>query len=745
MKQILLFICLVISFITKAQAISQFQLNFETASAEIYGKDATVIENALEELSLPFAAYHVEIIGHTDNVGGLGYNKTLSTNRAKTISDYLKSKGFDPAKITASAKAYLQPIASNASEEGKSKNRRVTVSIFFPSKVTDIGGLKLREEIYTIDASNPKTLEYKSGTKIRIPADAFVDKNGTPVSGNIDVSYIEYRDPIDFILSNIPMDFTIGGETTHFNSAGMCKILASKNGEPVYLRDNNEIKIDFKLTQEIPNLNFYNFDTIANKWTELSKLTGSGNIGFGANDVIEEFDYNAALCNFDDCAVVYPLSKKGVDFTTSSAYGLFLAEEKRNDSIARFNHLQDSVSLIKMRLEDPERAEKVSKLMDSINQNFMKIKALDAEIAKKAPYYKVRKISNKEEQMTIQIRYKAIRNIVTVDFSNTYWTYDIKQNPQLGESFFKTKWDVCFIKLVNNKCTIQFMDKSSMVTLTGVTLINSNIQKSEEQELINAMNSGPEIQKKKKSKPATLKTKLLNQNIRYNKLIAAYEAGYDYSLTGKKIYNNNPVMRCFFEKSKQYMQPEELTMTAQEWYQYFDLNKEMMANRYRTLQISEPCRQAELKRQQLFKEQEEQRQKEAIITNNASQLTQTLNISSLGIFNCDQISRLGEPLIVDADYLDDKGNTLNPVMIYLINSRINGILCYNGYNGYSPMHFAYGKTSDNTILAFDSDGNSYVINASDFRKSTNGKSGKITLRMKKIADIKNKEQLLAMF
>lgn len=193
------------------------------------------------------------------------------------------------------------------------------------------------------------------------------------------------------------------------------------------------------------------------------------------------------------------------------------------------------------------------------------------------------------------------------------------------------------------------------------------------------------------------------------------------------------------------MQPEELTMTAQEWYQYFDLNKEMMANRYRTLQISEPCRQAELKRQQLFKEQEEQRQKEAIITNNASQLTQTLNISSLGIFNCDQISRLGEPLIVDADYLDDKGNTLNPVMIYLINSRINGILCYNGYNGYSPMHFAYGKTSDNTILAFDSDGNSYVINASDFRKSTNGKSGKITLRMKKIADIKNKEQLLAMF
>lgn len=72
---------------------------------------------------------HIEISGHTDNVGTYGYNKTLSENRAKAVYEYLVSEGIDPIRLSYIGYAFEQPIESNDSEEGRALNRRTEFKV----------------------------------------------------------------------------------------------------------------------------------------------------------------------------------------------------------------------------------------------------------------------------------------------------------------------------------------------------------------------------------------------------------------------------------------------------------------------------------------------------------------------------------------------------------------------------------------------------------------------------------------
>ncbi len=66
------------------------------------------------------------IVGHTDNQGGLEYNMDLSNRRAQAVRDALvRDQGIAPARLSAWGAGYLAPVASNRTEEGRAKNRRV--------------------------------------------------------------------------------------------------------------------------------------------------------------------------------------------------------------------------------------------------------------------------------------------------------------------------------------------------------------------------------------------------------------------------------------------------------------------------------------------------------------------------------------------------------------------------------------------------------------------------------------------
>ena len=69
--------------------------------------------------------YKIDIVGHTDNVGTDKANLTLSENRAKAVKDYLISEKVSESRITSSGLGESNPIATNDTKEGRTKNRRV--------------------------------------------------------------------------------------------------------------------------------------------------------------------------------------------------------------------------------------------------------------------------------------------------------------------------------------------------------------------------------------------------------------------------------------------------------------------------------------------------------------------------------------------------------------------------------------------------------------------------------------------
>lgn len=67
----------------------------------------------------------VNIVGHTDSTGTEEYNQALSERRAASIKNYLIEQGVDANIITTSGMGESQPIATNATAEGRAQNRRV--------------------------------------------------------------------------------------------------------------------------------------------------------------------------------------------------------------------------------------------------------------------------------------------------------------------------------------------------------------------------------------------------------------------------------------------------------------------------------------------------------------------------------------------------------------------------------------------------------------------------------------------
>jgi general secretion pathway protein A len=82
---------------------------------------------------IKLSAYNPEsqivVEGYTDSMGNYYYNKNLSKIRADTVKEYLISKGIPPSKISTIGKGSENPIQSNATREGRNKNRRVEIKV----------------------------------------------------------------------------------------------------------------------------------------------------------------------------------------------------------------------------------------------------------------------------------------------------------------------------------------------------------------------------------------------------------------------------------------------------------------------------------------------------------------------------------------------------------------------------------------------------------------------------------------
>ncbi|MFN8346022.1 MAG: OmpA family protein [Spirosomataceae bacterium] len=81
--------------------------------------------NRLAAIMIKNSEIHIEIVGHTDNVGDPRLNQTLSEQRSKVIANYLANQGVSEANIAHRGEGQTKPIAPNDTEENRQRNRRV--------------------------------------------------------------------------------------------------------------------------------------------------------------------------------------------------------------------------------------------------------------------------------------------------------------------------------------------------------------------------------------------------------------------------------------------------------------------------------------------------------------------------------------------------------------------------------------------------------------------------------------------
>ena len=100
------------------------KITFSPGSAEIDGAASKVID-ALAEILANCPPLEMEITGHTDSQGSDGGNRALSQARAEAVLTALQGRRLDVAAFTAKGYGEDDPIADNATEEGREANRRI--------------------------------------------------------------------------------------------------------------------------------------------------------------------------------------------------------------------------------------------------------------------------------------------------------------------------------------------------------------------------------------------------------------------------------------------------------------------------------------------------------------------------------------------------------------------------------------------------------------------------------------------
>ena len=108
---------------------------------------------------------------------------------------------------------------------------------------------------FKVQANQGGIYEYESGSKLIIPAEAFLNDRGKLVEGDVDIKYREYHDFVDFFLSGIPMVYDSAGVLYNLESAGMMEIYAEQNGKRVKMAPGKSIDVELVSAVQTPHLN----------------------------------------------------------------------------------------------------------------------------------------------------------------------------------------------------------------------------------------------------------------------------------------------------------------------------------------------------------------------------------------------------------------------------------------------------------------------------------------------------------
>lgn len=135
------------------------------------------------------------------------------------------------------------------------------------SVIDPIEGTEEAPLIFQVSAENGKTIDLGNGGSLEFPDNAFVDQNGKPVKGQVEVEWQEFHSLGDIMLSGIPMKYDSAGVQFDLVSGGMFTIHATQKGNPVEIAPSKKVNVTVASIQDTPCYNFYEMDEKTGEWT----------------------------------------------------------------------------------------------------------------------------------------------------------------------------------------------------------------------------------------------------------------------------------------------------------------------------------------------------------------------------------------------------------------------------------------------------------------------------------------------
>jgi outer membrane protein OmpA-like peptidoglycan-associated protein len=112
------------SSLSKKSRVTLTDVQFETGKADITPDSETALNAVVASLK-DHADWKIRVEGFTDNVGSTEANEKLSSDRAEAVASWLADHGIDRSRLSSKGYGPARPVASNKTDDGRAKNRRV--------------------------------------------------------------------------------------------------------------------------------------------------------------------------------------------------------------------------------------------------------------------------------------------------------------------------------------------------------------------------------------------------------------------------------------------------------------------------------------------------------------------------------------------------------------------------------------------------------------------------------------------
>lgn len=225
-----------------------------------------------------------EINSHKDFGELIKSFKKQSIEKARSDISFLKNKKITYTAIIAGATILCTVTYFSVFKNNKAKQTTYDKITTIPFQTNTqnskskkafiappISKLNVPYQKFKLKNDQGATLVTQSNSKIKIPKNAFIDKKGETIIGDVEIQFREFHDQADIIASGIPMKYDSAGIPSHLESAGMIDIKGFQNNEPIFINPKKEITVELQSTQSADKFNMYALDTVAQNWIYLHR------------------------------------------------------------------------------------------------------------------------------------------------------------------------------------------------------------------------------------------------------------------------------------------------------------------------------------------------------------------------------------------------------------------------------------------------------------------------------------------